>query len=150
MAYLQLFVLGTIFYYYKFIDMFVLHNSNITGRLNVESNSMPYHSQLIYTKFGIHFSKYFFLTYVNIFLPFFLQNFICEKDYNMFILLGNFLIFKFYFYCLLVYYVHQIPQINEIMWYISFSDCLNSLSIIFSSPIHAVVKCRSSLFFNAL
>ena len=46
----------------------------------------------------------------------------------------------------LVYFVHQIPLINEIIWYLSFTDWLISLNIIFSSSIHAVTKCTSSFF----
>ena len=40
--------------------------------------------------------------------------------------------------CLLVQFVHQIPHMNEIIWYLSFSDWLISLSIMFFRPKHAV------------
>ena len=49
-------------------------------------------------------------------------------------------------FCSLVYFVHQVPLIGEIIWYLSFTDQLISLSIIFSSSIHAVEKGRSSFF----
>ena len=40
----------------------------------------------------------------------------------------------------LVYFVHQISVINEVIWYLSFAKCLISLNIIVSSSIHAVAK----------
>ena len=46
----------------------------------------------------------------------------------------------------LVYCVHQISHISEIIWYFSFTDWLNSLSMIFSRSIHAATKCKSLLF----
>ena len=41
-------------------------------------------------------------------------------------------------FCSLVYLVHKIPLIGEIIWYLSFTNWLISLSIIVSSSIHAV------------
>ena len=43
-------------------------------------------------------------------------------------------------FCLLVQFVHKIPHMSEIIWYLSFSDWLISLSIMFSRSIHAVNK----------
>ena len=43
---------------------------------------------------------------------------------------------------LLVYFVHQIPLIGEIIWYLPFTTWLISLNIIFSSSIHAIAKGR--------
>ena len=51
--------------------------------------------------------------------------------------------------CLLVYFGHYIPFISEIMWYLSFTTWLISLSIMLSRSIHAVVKGRSSFFLSA-
>ena len=48
---------------------------------------------------------------------------------------------------LLTYHVHQIPHIGETMCYFSFIDWHNSLSIIFSSSISAVTKCKGFFFF---
>ena len=47
---------------------------------------------------------------------------------------------------LFVYFVHQIPHIREIIWYLSFSDWLVSLSIILSRSIHVVTKSMISSF----
>ena len=44
-----------------------------------------------------------------------------------------------------VYFVHQIPHMSEIIWYLSFSDHLISLSIIISRSIHAVTKDKISM-----
>ena len=41
---------------------------------------------------------------------------------------------------LVVQFVHQIPNVNEIIWYLSFSDWLISLSIMFSRSIHTVTN----------
>ena len=49
-------------------------------------------------------------------------------------------------FCSLVYFVHQFPLIDEIMWYLSFTDWLISLSIIVFNSIHAVTKGRTSFF----
>ena len=49
-------------------------------------------------------------------------------------------------FCSLVYFVHYVPLIGEIIRYLSFTDWLISLSIIFSSSIHAVPKGRNSFF----
>ena len=48
--------------------------------------------------------------------------------------------------CLLVPFVHQISHMSEITWYLSFSNWLISLSIMFSRSIHAVTKGKTSLF----
>ena len=53
-----------------------------------------------------------------------------------------------FLFCSLVYYVLQIPHISEIMWYLSFTDWLISLSI-FSRSIHAVVGGKNFFFFIA-
>ena len=42
-----------------------------------------------------------------------------------------------------------VPLIGEIMWYLSFTAWLTSLSIMLSSSIHAVSKGRSSCFLSA-
>ena len=49
-------------------------------------------------------------------------------------------------FCLLVEFVHQIPPMSEIVWYVSFSDRLISLSIMFSRSMHVVTK--SKIFFS--
>ena len=54
-----------------------------------------------------------------------------------------------FLFCLLVYSVHQSPHMREIIWYLSFSDLLVSLSIILSWFIHAVIKGRTSFGFIA-
>ena len=47
-------------------------------------------------------------------------------------------------FCLLIQFVHQIPHMSEIIWYLSFSDWLISLSIMFFSRfIHTVAKGKS-------
>ena len=51
---------------------------------------------------------------------------------------------------LLVYFVYSIPFISEIIWYLSFTDWLISLSIILSSSIHSVQKSKSDFFFTAV
>ena len=48
----------------------------------------------------------------------------------------------FYF---LVCFVDQLPLIGEIIWYLSLTSWLTSLSITLSSSIHAVTKGRSSV-----
>ena len=48
----------------------------------------------------------------------------------------------------LVCFVAWIPLIVEIIWYLSFTAWLISLSIMLSSAIHAVTKDRSSFFFS--
>ena len=47
---------------------------------------------------------------------------------------------------LLVYFVHYIPVISEVIWYLSFTNWLISHSLMVSSSIHAVTKGRSSFF----
>ena len=49
--------------------------------------------------------------------------------------------------CLLVYIVHQILHISEIIRYLSFSDWLISLRIIVSRSIHAVAEGKISFFY---
>ena len=48
---------------------------------------------------------------------------------------------------LLVYFVHQISHMSEIIWCLSFSNWFISLSIILSRSIHAVTKGKISFFF---
>ena len=47
---------------------------------------------------------------------------------------------------LLVCFVDYVPLLGEIIWYLSFTTWVISLSIMLSSSIHAVAKCRSSFF----
>ena len=54
-----------------------------------------------------------------------------------------------FLFCLLVQFVHQIPHMSEIIWYLFFSDWLLSLSIMFSRSIHAVAKGKIFSFFVA-
>ena len=49
-------------------------------------------------------------------------------------------------FCSLVYVVHLIPPMSEIIGYLSFTPWLISLSVIVSSFIHAVAKGRNSFF----
>ena len=49
-------------------------------------------------------------------------------------------------FCLLVCFVDYVPLIGEIIWYLSFTTWLISLSIMLSRSIHAVAKGRSSFF----
>ena len=49
-------------------------------------------------------------------------------------------------FCLLVCFVDEVPLIGEIIWYLSFTTWLTSLSIMLSSSIHTVTKGRSSFF----
>ena len=49
-------------------------------------------------------------------------------------------------FCSLVYFVHYILLIGEIIWYLSFTNWLISFSVIFSSSTHAVAKYRSFFF----
>ena len=50
------------------------------------------------------------------------------------------------FLCLWFCFAHQIPFINELIWYLSFTAWLISLSMIVSSSNHAVTKGRNSCF----
>ena len=50
----------------------------------------------------------------------------------------------------LVYFVHCIPLISEIIWYFSFTGWLISLSITVSSYIHVVAKSRNTSFSSAV
>ena len=52
-------------------------------------------------------------------------------------------------FCLLTPFVDWVPVKHEIIWYLSFTTWLKSLSIMLSSSIHAVRKCRSSFFLSA-
>ena len=49
-------------------------------------------------------------------------------------------------FCLLFSYVDYVPVTGEIIWYLSLTSWLISLSIMFSSSIHAVARDRSSFF----
>ena len=55
-----------------------------------------------------------------------------------------------FLFCPLVYCIHQIPLMNEIIWYLSFSEWLILLSIMLSKSIHAVTKGKNFLFFIAV
>ena len=50
-------------------------------------------------------------------------------------------------FCSLVYFVHYIPFVSEVLWYSFFTNWLISFSIIVSSSIHAVTKGKNSLEF---
>ena len=52
-------------------------------------------------------------------------------------------------FCLLVCLDDEVILIGEIIWYLSFTVWLISLSIMLSSSIHAVAKGRSSFFLSA-
>ena len=52
-------------------------------------------------------------------------------------------------FCLLIQFVHYISHMSEIIWYLSFSDCLISLSIMFSRSVHTVAKGKIFFFFTA-
>ena len=52
-----------------------------------------------------------------------------------------------FLFCLLVQIFHQIPHRSEIIWYLSFSDWLISLSIMFSRSIYIVAKDKIFVFF---
>ena len=49
-------------------------------------------------------------------------------------------------FCLLVQFVHHISHVCEITWYLSFSDWLISLSIMFSRSIYAVTNGKIFFF----
>ena len=57
--------------------------------------------------------------------------------------------FSVVIFCLLFSFVDYVPVKDEIIWYLSFTAWLISLSIILSSSIHAVAKGRSSFFLCA-
>ena len=46
--------------------------------------------------------------------------------------------------CFCFYFVHQIPHISEIIWYLSFSDWHSSLNLTISRSIDVVVKGKIS------
>ena len=52
-------------------------------------------------------------------------------------------------FCLLIQFVHLMPHMSEIIWYLTFSDWLISLSIIFSRSIHAIAEGRVFLLYVA-
>ena len=49
-----------------------------------------------------------------------------------------------FLFCLLVCFIHWFPHIGEIIWYLSFSDWLISLSITLSRSVYAVIKGKVS------
>ena len=53
-------------------------------------------------------------------------------------------------FCSLVCFVDYVPPIGEVIWYLSFTTWLISLSIMLSRSIYAVVKGRSSFFLSAV
>ena len=53
-------------------------------------------------------------------------------------------------YCLPVCLVNYVPLTGEIIWYLSFTAWLTSLSIILSSSIHVVAKGRNSFCLYAV
>ena len=67
------------------------------------------------------------------------QSCVCVK-YSIGNILNNIVITQF---------VHQIPHLNGIIWYLSFSDWLISLSIMFSGSIHTVAKGKIFFFYMA-
>ena len=52
-------------------------------------------------------------------------------------------------FCLLFSFVDYVPLKGEIIWYLSLTAWLISLSIMLSSSIHTVTKSRSSFFLSA-
>ena len=50
-------------------------------------------------------------------------------------------------FCLLVQFVHWIPRMSEIIWYVSFFDWLISLSIMIPRSNHAVAKVKILFLF---
>ena len=52
-------------------------------------------------------------------------------------------------FCLIVYFVHWIPLIGDIIWHLSFTNWLISLSILFSRSIFVMAKGRSSFLLSA-
>ena len=59
--------------------------------------------------------------------------------------ISMYLVIFFLFVC----FVNYVPLIGEIIWYLSFTTWLISLSIMLSRSIYAVVKGRSSFFLSA-
>ena len=68
------------------------------------------------------------------FIPFHLPSGYCQFVLN----------FDVFGYILLVCFVDWVPVKGEIIWYLSLNSWLISLSIMLSSSIHIVAKCRSS------
>ena len=52
-------------------------------------------------------------------------------------------------FCFLVCFVDQFPFLGEIIWHLTFTTWIISLSIMLSSCIHVVTKGRSSFFLSA-
>ena len=52
-------------------------------------------------------------------------------------------------FCSLVYFVHYISLTSEIIWYLTFTAWLISLSIMLSSSIHVVTKGRRCLLYTS-
>ena len=52
-------------------------------------------------------------------------------------------------FCLLGQFVDEIPHMSEIIWYLSFSDWLISLSIMSSRSVHTVARGKFFYFFKA-
>ena len=50
-------------------------------------------------------------------------------------------------FSLLAQFVHYMPHMSEIIWHLSSTDCLISLSIMFSRSIHTVTKGKTFFFF---
>ena len=48
-----------------------------------------------------------------------------------------------------VCFIYQVPLIGEIVWYLSFTALLTSLSVMLSSSIHGIIKGMSSFFLSA-
>ena len=61
-----------------------------------------------------------------------------------------FILMSLVIFCLLVCFFDQVPLIGEIIWHVSFTSWLVSLSVMLSSSIHAVAKGRSFFFLSAI
>ena len=53
-------------------------------------------------------------------------------------------------FCLLIQFVHYIPHMTKIIWYLYFSDWLISFRIVFSRSIHAITKGKNFSSFSWL
>ena len=49
-------------------------------------------------------------------------------------------------FCLVDQFIHSVPRMSEIIWYLSFSDWLISLSIMLPRPIHTIAKDKYFFF----
>ena len=49
-------------------------------------------------------------------------------------------------FCFLVQFVHLMPHMNEVIWYLSFSECPVSLCIMFSRSTHTVTNSKIVFF----